>query len=942
MNYFNDEEDARTVGEAIERSRARDRRGGIDRPETAAESFADVRSPVLASEKTAAKTRDLPVEVTPSVDPTTGYDMTDEEAAFRASDDDPEALGPADMRSSERIGGSRPYGSKGGLLPKGEGDAETVGEAIERSRERAAPVPMDDETTAAIEAMDDSFDTPDERAELFRTTPMGAAGTVHHRADGSVERTPPSPAAPDREYLLEAFGGNEVDDVPQDWGRDETGAMFARGGLGFDYDRTPTTMQGMDDAEATTRDRGTSLAGRGALVDGTLDMSRPSVQMSDGSAATVRSASFGTPDGEVLLPTISPEGAEWSDEEALDAYRAGGGHMGIYGSPEDATSAAIGIHESEAGEETYPVGEGFDDPETDAGMAAEPAPAPAEMTDFDALSALDGRIFEDGTVEGEPGIPGYDDLDAADMGITADDLSMERAGVSPDAAEIPGYPSDDDEDVEAAMGIDDDETAEMGGMELASPAAPGAKVPSGGDPSMRLDAGLPSEDDIAGAVPGDILRQIFGRIGRAAGGAIGHRPSGPIENDADRLSTERREGIRSRLDAKGETAAADRRSAAESASAERLASIRNEPTDLERSREARLAADAERASSLTSRRLDLTERGIAGEESEAARTAEESAARRDPASPQSDAARRRLRAQLDALASSPRTRPIADALGSGLDTMSADDVERIERGSMLRPLMGRGGGVGGGGGGGGNPTRDAAIAELVAEGMSRRAAGAEVDRGIAASRASSRRATAAPEAGEIIPGVRARPGIDLEGGEARAIRQRVGTYVDGYRALGEIEDLVSRYGAARSTLDPEVQAEIEPSMLTLISMVAAIQNSGSLNGGERPIITETLPDPSVSGMTLGRFAGALRGWRRRIEGATSSAIGVVAPGAESREAALHFLRTGEAMPGTDGPPATDRGPTVRVRDADGRVSSVPAEAWAELPEEERAGYEVVE
>lgn len=87
----------------------------------------------------------------------------------------------------------------------------------------------------------------------------------------------------------------------------------------------------------------------GARIPGTLDMShRPRVHNPDGSISTVRSASFGFPEGEVLLPTVSEDGRIMSNDEAIEAYRNGGGHLGIYDLPEDATRAGLAIHDDEA------------------------------------------------------------------------------------------------------------------------------------------------------------------------------------------------------------------------------------------------------------------------------------------------------------------------------------------------------------------------------------------------------------------------------------------------------------------------------------------------------------------------------------------------------------------------------------------------------------------
>ena len=319
---------------------------------------------------------------------------------------------------------------------------------------------------------------------------------------------------------------------------------------------------------------------------------------------------------------------------------------------------------------------------------------------------------------------------------------------------------------------------------------------------------------------------------------------------------------------------------------------------------------------------------------------------RDPASGESERARARLSAELDAMASSPRLRAVADAVRGSLDTMSAEDVQRLESSQLLRPFLGRG--VGGGGSGGGGGSRDALVQQYMSAGMSEEDARARVAAlGATGARAElrtmateERRGTEDASGGEeILPGVCA--GIDLGTGEGRALRTRANTYRDGYRALGEVEALLNRYGA-ETIINPEIQAELQPAMVTLLAMVAQIQNTGVINPTERPLIEATLPDPSsLTGMSLGRVSGALRGWRRRLDGAASSLMETAGVDEEGLNAGLAWLHSGLRAPGSRRG-ASSSGPTVRVRDAEGRVSSVPAEAWAELPEEERAGYEVVE
>jgi len=87
----------------------------------------------------------------------------------------------------------------------------------------------------------------------------------------------------------------------------------------------------------------------GLLVPGNIDvMHRPHVRNPDGSISTVRSISVGTPQGEVLIPTVSEDGRIMSDKEAVRQFESTGRHLGIFKNVASADAYASALHDQQA------------------------------------------------------------------------------------------------------------------------------------------------------------------------------------------------------------------------------------------------------------------------------------------------------------------------------------------------------------------------------------------------------------------------------------------------------------------------------------------------------------------------------------------------------------------------------------------------------------------
>jgi hypothetical protein len=116
----------------------------------------------------------------------------------------------------------------------------------------------------------------------------------------------------------------------------------------------------------------------GMIESGNIDLTnRPRVKNPDGSTSTVRSMSANIGGNEVLLPTISDDGRNLSQEEAIQQYRTTGKHLGKFKDPDSATSYAKKLHEQQAqqlDQDVPMLG--------DYNKLTPPTPTPTEMEEY--------------------------------------------------------------------------------------------------------------------------------------------------------------------------------------------------------------------------------------------------------------------------------------------------------------------------------------------------------------------------------------------------------------------------------------------------------------------------------------------------------------------------------------------------------------------------------
>ncbi len=77
---------------------------------------------------------------------------------------------------------------------------------------------------------------------------------------------------------------------------------------------------------------------------GNIDLDTRPMVRNGNAISTVRSMSIEVDGKEVLIPTVSDDGRIMSDDEAIATFFRTGKHLGIFGSPDEATAYAERLH----------------------------------------------------------------------------------------------------------------------------------------------------------------------------------------------------------------------------------------------------------------------------------------------------------------------------------------------------------------------------------------------------------------------------------------------------------------------------------------------------------------------------------------------------------------------------------------------------------------------
>ena len=680
---------------------------------------------------------------------------------------------------------------------------------------------------------------------------------------------------------------------------------------------------------------------RAPIVPGTVDThSRPIHRNPDGSYSTLLSMSYGTPQGERLVPTVAPDGHIMSDDEAEQESARTGQHLGIYGDHYAADAAAQRLHDEGDAEYGARVRADPTLTRTDAPLPQMAAPSPAGLSPLPqgpgaspispqpmappvSSQSIDARFAALGRPS--PQIPPEPPLPAG------------QEGVPPPAPDVPA----------AQVAEADPVRARLGGK----PPADAAREAASG-PLPRLDAGLPTEAEIA-SHRDDPFMSILHGLQNGLLGAIG-RPRRDFGEQADALAAERRTGLRAAMAGKAGERASDRTAMA-------TAEHQAEQTDIVRQRlglQARDTAARERtADALTPARVAQIQAQTGDTIEHTTGATEARTEADDPQSPQSVGTREGIETRLGEMLPADRERVLAanPDLLARLPTMPQSALAPILASLPASPGHAAAGRrAGGGGGGGGTLTgarRDSVLEEMQAVLPGTSATGhmtlAEAERhlanvgyrgarGVSAElHAHGARSSAgesvtermASARTEIMPGVFRT--VQASPTEDAGLRTAFRTYSASSDAIATMERVAREHGRA-TAISPAASAEMAAARSALMALDAQVEHSGVINEAAVPRISAAIPDPSTwTAATFGTLPLAARAWREALRSQVDAAAhtyGIDGAGYHSAVA----ISEGRQSPVSPGAGA------VRMRFPDGSVRSVPS---AMLEEARRVGAE---
>lgn len=473
-------------------------------------------------------------------------------------------------------------------------------------------------------------------------------------------------------------------------------------------------------------------------------------------------------------------------------------------------------------------------------------------------------------------------------------------------------------------------------------------------PLPRLDAGLPTDEEIGRAHTSDDWRRPFFALGQGLLAAAGHTPQAFVSS-ATPLETERRAGIRAALERKGVLRGQERTAEAAQQRQDQQDELAQQRLALEERRTA--ATEAQIPSRVAATEALASQRTASAEDTRADvlyRTATREQ-RQDPDSAASVGERAALEARLGLMGArgeAERAR-IPDPA-----TLNADQLHEI-RSALTSGVGIRGMGGSGTGTSAGAPRADTRIAEAVRLGMfddettarqHMEAVGSEnfdrelvsrqneVTAGESAASRSRSPLREGEQGEEVFPGLHA--GVRLATGEARVLRHDIGAVAGRMSSLGRMREIGDQFGWS-GAISPEAAARVRPRLMALRSMAAQIQGTGVINPSEVETINASLPDPTdLQQMTFGTLRAALDEWQGMLEDAVRGNMGDTGIGLqEGPDALIRRLRAAAsrsrepsetpahspASP-SSAPEPSSGGGTVRMRRPDGTIApNVPAD-----------------